>query len=278
MQTYIVKEGDTLYGISGQFGVPIQDIKDVNNLTSNSVAKGDALKIPTTETTIIYIVRRGDSLYSIAQKYNTTVAELININDLKSANLTIGQELRIPIKTESNYITYTVVKGDDLYSIANKYNTTVNEVKKLNNLSTNLLSIGQKLKIPIKNMAPIPEVDYMTYIVQSGDSLYKIAKEFNMTVNELMEINNLKNTNLTIGQLLKVKKTTSKEQPGIIEECFGEGYIKPTYQMYTVKSGDSLYTIAKKYNTSIENLRALNGLNTDDLSIGQVLKIKEITQ
>lgn len=272
MQTYIVQEGDTLYGISSQFGVPINEIKEVNNLTSNNIIVGEALKIPTTETTIIYIVKSNDSLYSIAQKYNTTVTELINLNDLKSNNLSVGQELRIPIG-EENYIIYTVTKGDSLYSIASKYNTTINEIKKLNDLNNNLLTIGQNLKIPVEEITPT--ADYMTYIVQSGDNLYKIAKQFNMSIEQLMEINNLKNTILTIGQLLKVQKPSEQEIAIEIEECYGEGYKEPTYQTYTVKKGDSLYTIAQEYNTSVENLKALNDLVTNNLSIGQILKIKE---
>ena len=77
MQTYIVQRGDTLYGISRQFGVSINSIKQANNILSNFISPGQVLKIPTEETSIIYIVKKGDSLYSIAKKYNTTVDELI---------------------------------------------------------------------------------------------------------------------------------------------------------------------------------------------------------
>ena len=93
---------------------------------------------------------------------------------------------------------YTVKKGDSLYSIAKKYNTTVDELKRINNLSSNLLSIGQKLIIP-SNESTI-------YTVLKGDSLYAIAKKYNTTVNKIKTDNNLTNNLLSIGQKLIIKK------------------------------------------------------------------------
>lgn len=99
----------------------------------------------------IYTVKKGDTLYQIAKKYNINVDELKKTNNLTTNNLSIGQKLTIPKKqTEKPTVTtiYTVKKGDTLYQIAKKYNTTVNDIKQLNNLTNNLLSIGQELKIP----------------------------------------------------------------------------------------------------------------------------------
>lgn len=276
MQIYVVQRGDTLYGISSQFGISIEDIKLINNLTSNNIFIGQALKIPSDNTTSFYIVKRGDTLYSIASKFNTSVVELIRLNNLSSNNLTIGQQLLIPINVEdsSDYIIYSVKVGDNLYSIAKKNNVSVLELKNINNLSSDLLAIGQRLKIPIKNNNNDID-DYNLYTVKSGDTLYKIANMFGMSVDSLIEINNLSSTNLTIGQNLKVKQNYYSDIP-LGAKCYGSGYQETSYLTYTVKSGDNLYSIAKKYNTSIENLIELNSLNNNNLSIGQVLKIKEI--
>ena len=164
---------------------------------------GDVLKIPAVEEEQVkenvYTVKKGDNLYKIAQNYDTTVSEIIKLNNLTSTNLSIGQILEIPTKTASGN-TYTVKSGDSLYKIAQQYNTTVNELKNLNNISSNLLSIGQVLKIPSSTIEPP-----ITYTVKRGDSLYKIAEQYNTTVNDLMKLNNLGTTLLSIGQVLKIK-------------------------------------------------------------------------
>lgn len=98
---------------------------------------------------ITYQVKKGDSLYSIAKKYNTTIDKIKSLNQLNNNLLQIGQVLKIPSHSSNNAINYKVVSGDSLYSIAKKYNTTVDKIKSLNNLSTNLLQFGQTLKIPI---------------------------------------------------------------------------------------------------------------------------------
>ena len=164
---------------------------------------GQQLKIPETPPTNInpeyleYVVKSGDSLWSIANRYNTSVNEIRELNELSSDVLQIGQVLLIPISENVNNITYTVKAGDSLYSIAQKYGTTVDEIKKANNLTSNLLSIGQQLKIPTTK-------DYLDYTVQSGDSLYKIAQKFNTTVNDIINLNNLTTSLLQIGQQLKI--------------------------------------------------------------------------
>ena len=161
----------------------------------------------------------------------------------------------IPI-SETGY--YTVKKGDSLWSIANKYNTTVNELKTLNNLSSNTLSIGQKLKIPNYDIDENDEIEIpslpITYTVKSGDTLYKIANNYGVTVDELKEFNNLTSNLLSIGQVLKI--------PGINLEI---------PNTYVVEKGDTLYGIANKYNVSVNDIKSLNNLTSNTLSIGQVL-------
>lgn len=274
MQTYIVQPGDTLYGISKQFGITVEDIKLANNMVNNDIHIGEALLIPTIGTTTLYVVKPGDSLYSIANKYNTTVAQLISLNNLKTNVLSIGQQLKIPINDNSGDFSFYIVKvGDSLYSIAKKFNTTVDSLIKINNLSTNLLSIGQQLKVPNENIQG--EEEYLIYIVRPNDTLYSIAKKYNMSVDSLISLNKLTSNNLSIGQQLKVNPTLT-DNILMGSTCIGEGYSEPSYITYTVKSGDSLYIIAKKYNTSVDNIIKLNNLTTNNLTIGQKLKIKEV--
>lgn len=141
-----------------------------------------------------YVVKKGDSLWSIAKKYNMTVDELKSINNLKSNLLSIGQRLKIKESNDNQNI-YIVKKGDTLYKIANMYGTAVDNLKALNNLKNNNLSIGQKLIVPSKNKI---------YIVQKGDSLWSIARKYDTTVDSIKRNNNLSTNVLQIGQKLKI--------------------------------------------------------------------------
>ena len=202
-----------------------------------------------------YKVKSGDTLYSIAKKYNISVNELKELNNLKNNNITIGQVLKIKSNipseevTEKNY--YIAKSGDTLYSIAKKYNTTIDEIKKLNNLKSDNLSIGMELKIKEEPSS----TNYIDYVVKSGDNLYSIAKKYNTTVDEIKKLNGLTSGLLNIGMTLKIPIQIG------------------SYINYTVKSGDNLYSIAKKYNTTVDELKKLNGLTSNLLSIGMELKI-----
>ena len=200
---YIVKAGDSLYSIASQNNTTVAEIKSLNNLTSNNLSIGQKLIFPTLnkepETSDYYIVKAGDNLYAIANQNNTTVNEIKKLNNLTSNTLSIGQQLILPSAPEIKTGNYYIVKaGDSLYAIANKNNTTVAEIKRLNNLTSNSLSIGQKLILPDES-----EVDLNNYyIVQSGDSLYSIAKRNNVSVDEIKRLNNLTSNLLNIGQRL----------------------------------------------------------------------------
>lgn len=222
-----------------------------------------------------YTVKKGDTLYGISNQFGVSVADIIRINNVDPNKLQIGTLLMIPTisgTNPDNIINYTVQKGDSLYAIARKYNTTVNEIVKLNNLKSTNLSIGQVLKIPSNNESSNGTIpNFTNYVVKKGDTLYSIAKNNNITVDQIIKDNNLSNNNLSIGQILKIRTIDT-----MIEECFGEDYQEeniPQSITYIVKKGDSLYSIARKYNTTVDSIKKKNNLKTNLLSIGQVLKI-----
>ena len=191
--------GDTLYSISKKLDTSIDELKQLNNLTSNKLSVGQILKIPTKNVDIgdtdIYQVKQGDTLYSIAKQYNIGVNQLKSLNNLSTDILSVGQILNVPSGL-SLVNTYIVSKGDTLYGIAKKFDISVNKLKEINDLSSNMLTIGQKLIIPLEKDS--------TYVVKRGDTLYSIAREFNTTVDVLKQLNNLDNNNLSIGQILIV--------------------------------------------------------------------------
>ena len=149
---YIVKKGDNLWSIASKNNTTVDNIKRLNNLTSNNLYIGQTLKISDNdnnnnlENKNIYTVKKGDSLWLIANKYDTTVEKIKSANNLTSNALRIGQVLTIP--SSSEFFTYTVKNGDSLWLIAKNYNTTVDNIKKLNNLTSNTLQINQKLILP----------------------------------------------------------------------------------------------------------------------------------
>ena len=197
---YKVVKGDTLYGIAKKLDTSVDELKKINNLTSNSLSIGQILKIPTKIVdlgdTDIYQVQKGDTLYGIANKYGISLSELKAINNLTNDNLAVGQLINVPSGL-SSVNTYTVDKGDTLYSIGKKFNINIDKLKDVNNLTSNMLSIGQKLIIPID--------DDLTYVVKAGDTLYNIARKFNTTVDELKKLNGLVDDVLSIGKILIVK-------------------------------------------------------------------------
>lgn len=258
--TYVVQKGDSLYSIANKLGTTVSELKKENNLTSNTLQIGEVLRIPTKEIyegeENVYIVQKGDTLYSIAAANNTTVDELKKANNLTSNILSTGQLLKIPsaLLPESTYI---VKKGDSLYSIANKYNTTVDELKRINNLTSNILSIGQVLKLPSDKVSDVEkEENTINYTVQKGDSLYSIARKYSTTIGKIKDLNNLTTNLLSIGQVLLIPTDTNLETT------------------YTVQKGDSLYSIAKKYDTTVDRLKQLNNLKSNLLSIGQILIVR----
>lgn len=258
--TYVVQKGDSLYSIANKLGTTVSELKKENNLTSNTLQIGEVLRIPTKEIyegeENVYIVQKGDTLYSVAMANNTTVDELKRINNLTSNILSTGQLLKIPsaLLPETTYI---VKKGDSLYSIANKYNTTVDELKRINNLTSNILSIGQVLKLPSDKVSDVEkEENTINYTVQKGDSLYSIARKYSTTIDKIKDLNNLTTNLLSIGQVLLIPTDTNLETT------------------YTVQKGDSLYSIAKKYDTTVDRLKQLNNLKSNLLSIGQILIVR----
>ena len=215
-----------------------------------------------------YTVKLGDTLWGISNQYGVSVTELAKLNNVNAATLKVGQVLTIPSNSGSNpdnMFMYTVVKGDSLYSIAKRYGTSVEEIKKLNYLTSNNLVIGQVLRIPEMYTKPSDMVipNYVNYKVVKGDTLYSIAKKFNVSVDSIINDNNLKNNTLSIGQNLKIRSNE-------VEECFGKDI---SYKTYTVVKGDSLYSIARKFNVSVDYLKKLNNLTNNLLSVGQILKI-----
>lgn len=283
---FIIRDTGNLESLLVEYGF-IDNAKDAyklqNNLTDyvEGVVKaiagyaGVSYTPPTTDIVEgYYTVKRGDTLYSIANQFNTTVQTIKNLNNLTSNNLQIGQVLLVTEKVYPDVSTYIVEKGDTLYGIATKFSTTVQAIKTLNNLTTNTLLPGQQIYIPISSEKPTepttpeeptppfePDTPYLIYTVQRGDSLWKISQKYEVPVNDIISFNNLSSVNLQIGDELKIPLTSLDNNT--------------TSKTYTVKTGDTLWSIAKNFDVSVNDLKTANNLTSNLLSVGQTLTIPQ---
>lgn len=211
----------------------------------------------------LYVVKRGDSLWSIAKKYGLSVDELKRINNLTNNLLSVGQTLRVTGIADTNNDIYVVQLGDTLYGIASRYGIDVTQLKNYNNLSSNVLSIGQQLYIPTGQIvSDVISTDYDTYTVVSGDNLFNIASKYGTSVSELKDINNLTSNTLLVGQKLLIPKGSDLVDSLVVN-----------YVDYRIVSGDTLYSISSKYGVGVDELKRINNLSNNKLSVGQVIKI-----
>ncbi|KKM09327.1 hypothetical protein SY88_19365 [Clostridiales bacterium PH28_bin88] len=152
---------------------------------------------------VTYTVKAGDSLYGISQKFGVSTGDIQKANNLKSTAIYPGQQLQIP----TGGTTYTVQPGDSLYLIAKKFGVPVEALKKANGLTGSDIRAGQKLVIPSGSTGSVS--GGTTYVVRSGDTLYKIGERFGVPYREIMRANGLSTTTLTVGQKLYIPSSTT---------------------------------------------------------------------
>ncbi len=224
---YTVQEGDTLTSIAQKYDTTVHEITVTNSIVNpNLIYVGEVLKIYPGNRSIIkrkkvftttYIVQSGDTLTLIAIKFDTTVQAIAELNDLQNPNLIyVGEILKIPTNSRGNlsapssrhYIkTYIVQSGDTLTSIAKKFNTTVDKIALLNNITNpNLIYPGQILKIETSINSSIRGYNFNTmYTVQKGDTLLGISRKLDVDYKELIQKNDIINPNLIYtGEVLKI--------------------------------------------------------------------------
>lgn len=207
-----------------------------------------------------YTTAAGDTLWIIANKLGTSVAELKSLNNISGDTIYVGQVLKVPQKTSISYITYKVTSGDSLYLIAKKYNTSIATIKNLNSLTTEMIYVGQQLKLPAAAAT--------SYTVVSGDSLWSISKKFGTTIDSLKRTNGLTSDMLYAGQILKVPAgTTTSPSPVSTAPTV-------TYITHKVISGDNTWNLSIQYGIPMPELLKVNGFTESTvLSLGQTVRI-----
>lgn len=186
------------------------------------------------------------------------------------------------LQTAPKYDTYTVKAGDTLYKIARELNVAVADIKQANNLTTDMIHVGQELRLP-----------YYTYTVVSGDTLYSIAKRHNTSVSVIQSYNQLSTNVLSVGQKIKIPQpitsvapSAEPEEPVVVnptpnlenpDAITPEPTAPPEQNVSTVThmvaAGETLYAISRQYATTVSAIKNANNLTSDILSIGQMLII-----
>lgn len=244
-----------------------------------------------------YTVQSGDTLSGIALKFSTTSSKLAQLNSISNPNLIyVGQRLLVnqgsdsnssssdqsssaTTNTEASAASYTVKSGDTLSGIASQYNTTVNQIVSLNQLSNpNLIYVGQVLKLKnsqttnsSSSSSSTAATTVGTYTVKAGDTLSAIASRYSTSSSTLASLNSLSNPNLIyVGQVLKVSSNASTSS----STSSSANSTVTTAASYTVKAGDTLSAIAAKYGTTYQALASTNSIsNPNDIYVGQVIKV-----
>lgn len=232
---------------------------DIVNIVMNNIEPGAIILMHTGQGatgTLVALEMIIPRLKNMGYSF-VTISQLLNIE---------GNPSTLPAELSS----YSVKSGDTLYSIAMKYGVMVQSIVSANSIkNANLISIGQTLKILGTSgggTTTPPPASSATYTVKVGDTLSVIASRYGVAVQHIVSINNIKNANLiNIGQVLKIPVTSG-----------GTTTPPPAASTtHTVKAGDTLYSIALKYKTTIAKIAKDNNIsNTNLIRVGQNLIIK----
>jgi peptidoglycan DL-endopeptidase LytF len=295
---YSVQPGDTLWKLSKRYNTTIYDIKKANRLESDILTVNQSLIIPRA----FHTVSSGEYLSTLAKEYHTTTDALKIANQLTGDKILIGQVLIIPLhlqhptasesavsppvqeqatndktlpvnEQQTEGITYRVMAGDSLSVIAKRFGTTIDEIKSLNKLSSDIIQVGQELFIIPTIKTDSTNVTSFSYTVKAGDTLFQLAKRFHTSIDAIKMENSLANSTLVIGQVLRITGLGAGEGP--LSNVNGSPVVTDIPETYTVKSGDTLSGIAKTYNVTTNFLLINNQLSNETIYAGQVLRLKE---
>nr|WP_315205607.1 LysM peptidoglycan-binding domain-containing protein [uncultured Flavobacterium sp.] len=281
---YKVKRGDNLTMIASKYDVDVSDIKKWNKLKSNALAYGKSLKIVIgADLTTLKKEPKMELVPSEKISSNQRiVASQVKANKDEKTKKTTQQE---PIISNASSF-YVVQKGDNLGSIAKKYDVTIAEIQEWNHLSSDNVQLGASLQVVKKEsdrkeeLVSAPERKDIEYVVLQGDNLGNIAKKFGASLTDLKQWNNLQDNTIGVGATLIVAKdeiviNTNKATVNSFKKKTNiTDFSKKEAIDYYVKKGDSLYSISKKYpGVTISDLKKWNGIRNEELKPGMKLKI-----
>ena len=354
--SYTVQAGDSYWRIANKYGISIEELQRLNGTSSYFLYPGQSLVVPGSASTTSgsassassstssastssaggnYTVQAGDSYWRIANKYGISIQELQRLNGTSDYTLHPGQSIKVPgsgtnASASSNGSSaststtsaapaaggsYTVQAGDSYWRIANKYGISISELQRLNGTSNYFLYPGQSIKVPgsgsanatpapaattasttsapAETPAPAPSTGGGNYTVQAGDSYWRIANKYGISISELQRLNGTSNYFLYPGQSIKVPGGAAAETPAPTPAPVSQtpapaespapaaaetpapaanNASQASGGSYTVQAGDTLYSIARRNGVDVYKLIANNG-GSHFIQVGQVISL-----
>jgi len=286
---HTVEKGQTLYALSKLYSVSIQEITQANEIKGNSLKQGSTIRIPQVsgqpstqkvsfggKDYYLHKIKKGETLFSIGKNYNISPAVIMSANPEASSNIAEGQVLKIPAEGEfvsspsknnsiaQNYpqiTTHTVTKGESLYGIAKKYNTSVSAILGKNPSCRNGLKTGQDISIPL----PPKKRAFFFHQIEKGDTYYSLSKYYGVSTDALQKDNATAKSNLKEGTFLKIEKTEDNAR-------LAKTY--PGFSFHEIEKGETFFNISKQYGIAEKKLKKLNpGIDISALQTGAILKV-----
>ncbi len=263
----------------------------LDNLTELEKTVTKNVPAKTSVRWVYHKIRRGENLSYIAMRYNVDVGDLIDWNNLSDSRIYVGEKLKIltdnprsytgsndVTSSKTNVFRYKVKRGDTISGIAEKFGIPVIQIMKWNGLATTRINTGETLKIYGRGSSSLGDNTSKTtanlnyYEVKEGDAISQIAELYNVSVSDIRRWNRLRSNRIYAGRTLKIysdadindlPETVSSNRSNVVG-----------IRSHVVTSGESLYTIAQQYNTTISKIKKLNNIQDNKIIIGQELIIE----
>ena len=295
---YKVKKGDTISEIAERYHISAVGLKKWNNLNGNKIVSGQTLKIYSNGTTPSLVesttspsgnvnyhkIKSGETIGSIAEEYKVSASSIREWNSLTSDKIIAGTTLKIyslsspkvdtkkdSHKSEltSESITHQIQSGETIIAISESYGVSVDDIKRWNNLSSSKIVAGKTLIIYSNGNGhknPVTTVTEKTsksstHKVTKGETLGVIAEKYHVSIASIQKLNKINGNKIIVGQELKIPESSSVSSQ------------KTKDGLHIVENGETLYSIAIKYNTSVQKIKKLNNLSNSKIIVGQKLKV-----
>lgn len=258
-----VKRGETLSIIARHYGVSVSTLKKWNGLRSSRLKTGQRLRINTYQR-----VAKKEEPETVQEELAENKVE----QPVEKPNTTVQQSVDVDTKY------HTVRRGETLGLIAERYGVTVSRLKDWNDLRSNKIFVGQRLKvvsmvdkgeIEVEGDADVQE-NATTHKVRRGESLFSIAEDYGVTIDNLKEWNNLSGSSIDAGQTLIVNASAAKAS----KKSSGSSEKKAATTKHKVRRGETLGAIASRYGVTVDNLKDWNNLSSSRIDVGQTLIVK----